>query len=1104
MALSKNSLRVQVDTPIWEWCRFAPVVSSALSASCVGDIATFNATNSRYLYYSIAAVNFWRYDTWTDTWLQLASPLNANLVFTSMRFAGDLGYFGRVISATSTTITTGLAFANSCKGFKIRIISGKGAGQERIISSVAEPVVADYGAATAGATTSVTDTTKTWTSGYVGSTLNVNNWVGYTVRVILGTGLLQMAKILYNSSTVLTIGDVNLSPIEPWGHTTWTAPASGSNYQIESSVVTVDTAWTTTPDNTSRYVIQAGGIYMLSEAAATPFYTLQYYSVLEDRWYVKPALTNMVNAIPTDASLERTKENASIWEHSIATAGSTTTLTDTTKNWTVNQWTNYSVYIYSGTGSGQISAITSNTATVLTLTSTLGTGLDATSRYQIIGFDAGTASSAGAYTLSDSTKSWAVNRWSNYAVRILSGTGAGQVRSISSNTATQLTVYQNWFIAPDSTSIYSIQGDPDNLYFSWSAISQVFLYRNGGADTLSHGRVVDSGVACTMAARRCDVNHVIYEELPIAISTITNVTTTATATTVQVHNLKVNQYVSIYGATGSDAQFYDGVFQIVTVSSTTTFTYTMGGTPAGSAVGVGAQSTTVIFDGSKDYRQLASGGTSGQATITFSTNTPTHINGWYVAGTGISSTDTTLTKVVSGAGTTTLTLSNNNTGTVSGIITFNYWAPSTTSTANTGSSGALTFTTTASTASYINGWYVTGTGVGVGALVQSGAGTTTVTVQVINTATVSGTLTFSSPYGNYMFYGNSGAVTVTTGLAVGQSMQITTNTGNSLTVIAAMGAAMTAGTSRYVIAKQPALGAYYDQPGSNTYYSGVAVGTQSTTTLVDSNAFWTSASGNGGSAQSTTVTLGNTSPTNITGWYLTSGTGINVGAQVVSGAGTTSLVMSVANSGAVSGSLTFCAWNTNLLQNRRLKFISNGSVSTQDVAITLVAATTGTITFALATAPVTNVTTYSIISAPTHGLGSAGLNWAFGVSNSATRGRYMYMPRGGATNGIDRYDLTTDAWLLMHNEPTFETLTTGSMYAYDGGDRLYFTKDATQRVYYLDLSTNIINGAGLFPYVAPTAIIGNRMEIFTTIDGLKYLFLNRASFQECFKQLLFY
>jgi hypothetical protein len=47
-------------------------------------------------------------------------------------------------------------------------------------------------------------------------------------------------------------------------------------------------------------------------------------------------------------------------------AGATTTLTDSTKNWTVNQWAGKRVRFTSGTGFGQESTIASNTATVLT------------------------------------------------------------------------------------------------------------------------------------------------------------------------------------------------------------------------------------------------------------------------------------------------------------------------------------------------------------------------------------------------------------------------------------------------------------------------------------------------------------------------------------------------------------------------------------------------------------------------------------------------------------------------------------------------------------------------------------------------------------------
>jgi peroxiredoxin family protein len=47
-------------------------------------------------------------------------------------------------------------------------------------------------------------------------------------------------------------------------------------------------------------------------------------------------------------------------------------------------------------------------------------------------------------------------------------------------------------------------------------------------------------------------------------------------------------------------------------------------------------------------------------------------------------------------------------------------------------------------------------------------------------------------------------------------------------------------------------------------------------------------------------------------------------------------------------------------------------------------------------------------------------------------------------------------------------------------------------------------GAGVAPYVAGTAGIGNRMEIFKTFDGLKYLWFNRHAAVENFRQLVFY
>ena len=116
----------------------------------------------------------------------------------------------------------------------------------------------------------------------------------------------------------------------------------------------------------------------------------------------------------------------------------------------------------------------------------------------------------------------------------------------------------------------------------------------------------------------------------------------------------------------------------------------------------------------------------------------------------------------------------------------------------------------------------------------------------------------------------------------------------------------------------------------------------------------------------------------------------------------------------------------------------------------------------------------------------------------------MLIPRGGASAFFDRLDLTTDRITHLQTTPQTETLGSGTMYAYDGYNRLYFTKDVTQRVYYLDINTNWIHGAGICPYIAGTAGLGNRMEIFTTVDGLEYMWINRQLFQEHFRQLIIY
>lgn len=86
----------------------------------------------------------------------------------------------------------------------------------------------------------------------------------------------------------------------------------------------------------------------------------------------------------------------------------------------------------------------------------------------------GQATSGNGTTLTVAGKTWTVNQWANFQVRLTGGTGAGQVRLITSNTANTLTV-PAWTTSPDSTTTYVIEGSEDFLYLLGN--NAVTMYR---------------------------------------------------------------------------------------------------------------------------------------------------------------------------------------------------------------------------------------------------------------------------------------------------------------------------------------------------------------------------------------------------------------------------------------------------------------------------------------------------------------------------------------------------------------------------------------------------------------------------------------------------
>jgi len=91
-------------------------------------------------------------------------------------------------------------------------------------------------------------------------------------------------------------------------------------------------------------------------------------------------------------------------------------------------------------------------------------------------FATGTASGGGATTLDCAGNTWTVNQWANSQVRITAGTGIGQIRTIASNTNTQLTVSVAWTANPSVDSVFVIEGNDDYLYLMGNAAITAYRY----------------------------------------------------------------------------------------------------------------------------------------------------------------------------------------------------------------------------------------------------------------------------------------------------------------------------------------------------------------------------------------------------------------------------------------------------------------------------------------------------------------------------------------------------------------------------------------------------------------------------------------------------
>jgi hypothetical protein len=90
-------------------------------------------------------------------------------------------------------------------------------------------------------------------------------------------------------------------------------------------------------------------------------------------------------------------------------------------------------------------------------------------------FASGTATGGSSTTLQQTGKSWTAGQWVNSQVRIVAGTGAGQIRAITASTADTLTV-PAWTLNPDATSQYVIEGNDDFIYYLGNSAVALIRY----------------------------------------------------------------------------------------------------------------------------------------------------------------------------------------------------------------------------------------------------------------------------------------------------------------------------------------------------------------------------------------------------------------------------------------------------------------------------------------------------------------------------------------------------------------------------------------------------------------------------------------------------
>lgn len=260
-----------------------------------------------------------------------------------------------------------------------------------------------------GAQTSTTlqDTTKAWT---------VNQYAGATVTLTAGTGAGQTATVVSNTANTLTVSAA-------WA----TTPVANSTvYSLIGTTNKAPTGTITLKCHNSTLAAALGPRLTLGEVDGCRIYDIDRTMLgTVDNGAVTGSTSTSYIGMVVDQFRVYSGTGIPASQYQIGSSSSGT-------RYKMDS-TSYTTLAFSRNSSGVLSARTLNLPT-----------------------SSGTATSGAATTLTDTSKTWTTNQWTGGTITLTGGTGSGQTRTISSNTATAITVSPAWTTNPAAGTTYTV------------------------------------------------------------------------------------------------------------------------------------------------------------------------------------------------------------------------------------------------------------------------------------------------------------------------------------------------------------------------------------------------------------------------------------------------------------------------------------------------------------------------------------------------------------------------------------------------------------------------------------------------------------------------